>query len=234
MGRVFDLQIFADDSESESTSTSQESTEEGTGNEIGEGSENNENSDNNNSDSNKDDKEIIGENKEETEEKVGAPEKYENFNIPENFSYDEETGGKFNELAKKYNLSQEAAQEFVDFATNMMSDQKEKYSEASAKYLEELDTKWVDGVKTDWGNKFDENVASVRKVVGNLSGKIEGLEDLLNGHDETLPGVRLADNPAMANLFLYLSKVMGEDTLETGKHVSREDNLAKKFYPNQN
>lgn len=56
-----------------------------------------------------------GAEKEEGEgEKQGAPEKYEDFKMPEGTELDAEVGAAFQGVAKELNLSQEQAQGFLD------------------------------------------------------------------------------------------------------------------------
>jgi hypothetical protein len=50
-------------------------------------------------------------------QKPAAPEAYAEFKVPEGYAIKKETGDKFAALAKKANLTQEAAQEFIDLQT---------------------------------------------------------------------------------------------------------------------
>lgn len=50
-----------------------------------------------------------------TDPPPGAPEAYEDYQIPEGMEYDKEYAGRFNEVARELNLTQDQAQKLVSF-----------------------------------------------------------------------------------------------------------------------
>lgn len=88
----------------------------------------------------------------------GAPEKYENFTLPEGMKLDEPFVAKFSEMAKTMNLSQAHAQQLVDLAAEMQTGSIETLKATLTAQAE----KWAEDAKADkefGGDKFEENAA---------------------------------------------------------------------------
>lgn len=104
-----------------------------------------------------------------TEDKpVGAPEKYEDFTIPEGMAVDPEVMGAFQGWAKSNNISQKAAQELVDLQTKMSQGGEEARREQLGKALEAQSTAWANEIKNDpdlGGDKFPATMAIAVKAM---------------------------------------------------------------------
>jgi hypothetical protein len=77
---------------------------------------------------------------EDEKKNSGAPEKYEEFKIPKDTKLDAEMFDKFTPLAKELNLSQEKAQELVDF-----------YAATVIPEITRQQTEMWETTKTEWG-----------------------------------------------------------------------------------
>lgn len=147
---------------------------------------------------------------------VGAPEKYEAFKAPEGFEFDvakmEELSGKF----KAMNLSQEGAQQLIDFHT------KELLEAIEAPYNEFVETRkgWREEMSKDKeiGNGTDDLKPEVKS---GLNAVIAALpEKLQTPFKEAMVLTGAGDNPAFVKAFYHLSKPYVEGKLVTGSGPS--------------
>lgn len=98
-----------------------------------------------------------GENKEDDDGAEGAPEKYEDFTVPEGITVDEKQASEFGDLARELNLTQEQAQKLVDFEVNRIKGK----AEADAETWATMRSDWLEEAKADkaiGGANFEENV----------------------------------------------------------------------------
>lgn len=87
-----------------------------------------------------------------------APEKYEPFKLPEGVTSVAETLGEFEGLAKRHNLSQEAAQEFVDMGSKLT----QRFAQQQQDIVKQARVEWTQQSLADkefGGEKVKENVA---------------------------------------------------------------------------
>jgi hypothetical protein len=151
----------------------------------------------------------------------GAPEQYE-FNAPEGLVIDEQTIGKFSEVAKELNLPQEAAQKILDQVAPVMAKQQ-------TEMLQNLNAQWVEGTKSDkeiGGEKLQENLAVAQKAM-----KAFGTPELSKLLNES----RLGNNPEVIRFMYRAGKAISEDKFVAGGN-SRPNggrDPAKSLYPNQ-
>ena len=155
--------------------------------------------------------------------KAGAPDKYEDFKLPENFEINEELAAKLHELGKEFNLPQEGAQRLVDLHLSVID-------EINARQQDQ----WKQ-VKDDWKKQaladkdlHDEKgsaepaVALALKAVDALGG--EGLREALD-----LTGA--GSHPLVVKAFYQIGKAMAEDKFVTGAVTSDNRSKAEKLYP---
>lgn len=132
----------------------------------------------------------------------GAPEKYE-FKAPENVSLDEGLLGKYSEVAKELNLSQEAAQKLIDaVAPQMMQRQAEVLKAARAEWKEASQADAEFG-----GANFAANLSTARKALDTFG--TPKLVDLLNKSG-------LGEHPEVIRFFYKAGKSISEDRIQTG------------------
>jgi len=159
------------------------------------------------------------------EEYEGAPESYEDFEVPEGFNINPEALESFQEFAKEWDLSQEHAQELVDFhakeVKSMMEDQQKAWTETRET--------WVKDARNDeefGGQAFNENMKHVATAV-NEFGSPE-LRQVLNQ-------TGLGDHPELVRFFYRVGKLAGEGNFHTGQGGSSgETDPAKTLYPDMN
>jgi hypothetical protein len=97
-------------------------------------------------------------------EAEGAPETYDKFDVPEGLEYDEGQAAAFADVARKHNLSQAAAQEFVNMANEMV----ESYIDAQTDAVVAERNGWADELlKSDTfgGKNAEEKLLTARTVV---------------------------------------------------------------------
>lgn len=154
---------------------------------------------------------------EDTEQKqAGAPEQYE-FTAPEGKSYDPAVIGAFSEVAKKHNLTQDAAQDVLaTMAPIIVARQAEQLQAA----IED----WAVQSRSDkefGGAKLEENMALAKKARDAL-GSPE-LTALLN---ETGFG----NHPEVIRLFVRAGKAISQDSIVTGGNSSVAKSMADTLY----
>ncbi|NMZ78407.1 peptidase [Pseudomonas mandelii] len=135
------------------------------------------------------------------DEPQGAPEAYTDFKLPEGMDMDAEVLGEFKGLAKELNISQEKAQQLIDFQTKLATKQAEEYQAAVTKQGEQ----WAAAVKSDpelGGENYDKSVASAVKVIQAFGD--DGLKELLNTSG-------LGNHPALFKFCHRVSQAISED-----------------------
>jgi hypothetical protein len=155
---------------------------------------------------------------------TGAPEKYEDFKLPEGLKADTPVMGKFASLAKELNLPQDAAQKVVDLA-----------GELQQANLQELQTvieaqreKWGTESKTDkefGGDKFDENLAVAVKARDQFG--TPELKSLLNASG-------LGNHPEVIRLFYRVGQAISQDGFVPGRNGGAQPPAAQRMYANSN
>lgn len=126
-----------------------------------------------------------------------APEKYE-FKPPEGKEYDPSTLAKFSEIARKHDMTQEAAQSLLDDLAPMVADRQ-------AQALETLRTEWAEASRADkefGGANLDENMAVAKKAMDKFA--TPELRALLNESG-------LGNHPELIRVFYRAGKAISED-----------------------
>lgn len=155
-----------------------------------------------------------------TEQKPGAPEKYE-FVAPEGLKFDEAVVGAFSEVAKELNLPQDAAQKVLDKMAPVMAARQAEQMEAAR-------TEWAGSSKADkefGGDKLEENLGIAKKARDAFA--TPELRTLL---DET----GLGNHPEVIRFFYRAGKAISEDKVVGGKATPASASDARSLYPNSN
>ena len=138
----------------------------------------------------------------ETPKPEGAPEKYE-FKAPEGQSFDGDVLEAYSEVAKKLNLSQEAAQSVLDAMAPKMA-------ERQMAQIEAVRNGWAESSKGDkefGGEKLPQNLSVAKKALDQF-GTAE-LRSLLNESG-------LGNHPEVIRFMYRAGKAISEDTVVTG------------------
>lgn len=146
-----------------------------------------------------------GEDKANSEEasKQGAPEQYEDFTAPEGVAFNDTVLGKFSEVAKELDLTQEAAQKLIDAVAPAIAErQTAVLSEASKQWKLEAEAD-----KEIGGDKFAANLSTARKALD-----VYGTPKLV----ELLNKSRLGEHPEVIRFFYRAGKGISEDSIQTG------------------
>lgn len=165
----------------------------------------------------KDDKKLEGEakpsllnEKDPNEAKPGAPEKYEDFKVPDGYTLDSDVGKAATEIFKNLGLPQEGAQQLVDFYVK----QTQEAAEAPFKLWQDTQKAWVDEIKADpdLGGKLPEVKATISKALDGL-----GDPKLAAAFREAMDFTGAGNHPAFIRAFYKLSQRLTEGTHVAGK-----------------
>ncbi len=157
------------------------------------------------------------------EVKVGAPEKYEDFNLPEGMSVEDSTLESFIPLAKELNLDQGQAQRLVDYEAGRVQEMINTQEQVWA----DLRQEWRTATKSDkeiGGPAFDESLAAGKTFLREY-----GTPELL----EALNSTGMGDHPEFIRAFARAGKAMKEDALSTGGPGEAKLSAEEILYPNQ-
>lgn len=153
---------------------------------------------------------------------AGAPEKYEDFKLPEGMQADPTTMGKFAEVAKKHDLTQEAAQEMVNLGAQMQAGNAESIKAAIQAQGEAWGREAV-ADKEFGGEKFDENLAVARKGLDQFA-----TPELKN----LLVQTKLGNHPEVLRTFFRIGQAISEDGFVPGRVGSTRKSNAEVLYGN--
>lgn len=111
-------------------------------------------------------------------------------------------------LFKKYNISQEGAQELASAHMDIMKQQ----SAVAEKFRTDMVQSWVKEIKSDpefGGAKFDENMAMARRGLRAISPKGEGKSAL----NELLEASGMGNHPEIIKAFARVGSMVKEDSI---------------------
>lgn len=154
---------------------------------------------------------------------TGAPESYETFKLPEGVQMDEAGLKSFSEFAKSMDLTQEAAQTFIEKLGPAMQ----------ARQMAVIETTragWLESLKTDkelGGDKFDESLTLADRGL-----KAVGSEAL----NKLLTESGLNKHPEIVRAFVKVGKEVSEDGKFVGGGAASAKTLttAQRMFPNMN
>ncbi len=155
---------------------------------------------------------------------VGAPEKYETFNLPEGMSVEDSTLESFIPLAKELNLDQGQAQKLVDYEAGRVQD----LIDSQEQVWGDLRQEWRTAVKSDseiGGPAFEESLAAGKTFLSKF-----GTPELM----EALNSTGMGDHPEFIRAFARAGKAMKEDALSVGGPGEHKRSPEEILYPNQN
>lgn len=161
-----------------------------------------------------------------SDEPKGAPEQYEQFNIPEGLSLEGEQLEGFTAFAKEAGMTQKQAQAAIDMHSKIVTDMIAAHNEQQQTTMKE----WLDAAKSDkqyGGDRFNENMGIAKRALETFGD--EGLTQVLN---ET----GLGNHPDVIRFFFNIGKQLSEDrSLVTGKPGGQKDNrpIENRLYPNE-
>lgn len=152
-----------------------------------------------------------------------APEKYE-FQAPEGVQFDAEILGKYSEVAKSLNLTQDAAQKVLSEVVPAMQAQSMKALSEFYKDIGGLPETWADQVKADkeiGGDKLNDTLAAAAKARDAFGGP-----ELVKLLDKT----GLGNNPTLIRAFAKIGKAISEDRFVGGSAPTKGSDPASKLY----
>ena len=153
-----------------------------------------------------------------------APEKYEDFKLPEGTEVDTELMGEFTTLAKELNLTQEQAQKLAELGGKIAL---KANGPGEAEVVAQAKDVWGKQTMADkeiGGDKLTENLSVAKKTLDTFG--TPELKDLLNKSG-------MGNHPEVIRLFYKIGKQISEDTvLVTGNRAPSAQNHADKLYGN--
>jgi len=170
--------------------------------------------------------------KKEDAPKAGAPEKYEEFKVPDGFTLDETVAKEAGDLFKGMNLNQSQAQSLVDFYAAKAADAAKAPYDAWAKTQDD----WKAAIKADpeIGGKLDQVKASVGKLYDAL-----GDPKLVSEFKEAMEFTGAGNNPAFVKALYKLSQklteggpVLGRGPVEVRSPSGAAPSIAGAMFPN--
>lgn len=161
---------------------------------------------------------------EDEDEKGKAPEKYEDFAVPEGFEIAPEELERFEPLARELDLTQEQAQKLVDFE----AERRKEANENAVKYWDDLNKEWVETVEKDkevGGKNLEQSVAHSAVFL-----KQFGTPELRAMLKDTGTG----NHVEILRVFARAGKAMSEDkVLPGGGGAGEKKSLAERIFPTQ-
>ncbi len=165
-----------------------------------------------------------GAEKEEGEgEKQGAPEKYEDFKMPEGTELDAEVGSAFQGVAKELNLSQDQAQGFLDKMAPVLQ-------KRSAERIAEISNEWMEQSKADkefGGQKLTQSLSDIARLrdtfARNADGKVDAdIQEFLSSP--------MGNHPGALRLLSRIGRAFGEAKYPGGGSAEDGRYTAEQFY----
>lgn len=171
-----------------------------------------------------------GEKPKEGEKPAGAPEKYEDFKLPEGVELAPEAIAEVGTLFKEMGLSQAQAQKLVDFHTKTLQSTAEAVTKAPMDAWMAQKATWKTEIKADpeIGGKLGEVKARIGAMYDAL-GDAKLVSEFKSAMDLTGAG----DNPAFIKLFNKLAERLGEGSPIIGNTPKpKPGSAAQAMYPN--
>jgi len=157
-------------------------------------------------------------------EVAGAPDKYEEFAVPEGIEINPEVLEEFTPLLKAIGANQDQAQKLVDLQLKLS----QRAVDEQTKQWAEIQGGWKEAAETDdeFGKRdYDASVATARRAMRTV-----GTPALGKALEETGMG----NHPEFIRFFYRVGKAIGEDSLSFGGVGKGADkSAAEKIFPNQ-
>lgn len=144
---------------------------------------------------------------------LGAPEKYEDFKLPDGMTLKPEVLTEAQGLFKGMNLSQADAQSLLDFHAKQLADA----SAAPFKAVTDLKSAW----ETEVRSAFGKDIEPGGKVAVSISRAIDLLgPELAGGFREAMDLTLAGSNPAFVKGFAKFAELLSEGTTVKGNNPS--------------
>ena len=158
-----------------------------------------------------------------SEPQLGAPEQYEDFQLPEGFELEGDRLEQTRAWAKENNLSQEQAQAAINRFCEMGAEQSQSFQQK----LVEQNEAWGKELATRFGSEYSETISDAQRALRALDadGTVKGL---INQYG-------LGNNPDLVGLFAKVGKALGGAKLNGlgGETAATEDvPITQVMYPN--
>jgi len=160
----------------------------------------------------------------------GAPEKYEDWKVPEGYTLDAKAAEAATPLFKELGLSQAQAQKLVDFySTNMLDSAKasdEAFKATRAEWVESLKSHPVIGKAIESG-KLKTSINSALDTIGDPT--------LVKDFKDVMDQSGMGDNPAFVRVMYALANKLTEGTFVQGQPLNSgkaRPSAAAAIFPN--
>jgi hypothetical protein len=144
----------------------------------------------------------------------GAPEKYEDFKLPDGVKLEPESLKSATDLFKSLNLPQAAAQSLVDFHTAQLK----AVADAPSKAYDDMRADWQAKAKAD--PEIGPHMTKIKENVGRLYNAI-GDAKLVDDFKQIMDLTGAGDNPAFIKVLNKLSSFVTEGTHVAGAQPSK-------------
>lgn len=186
------------------------------------------------------------EEKSEGEEESGAPDSYEKFELPEGVEMTDEQFAEVSEFSKSLNLTQEQAQQAVNYHNEVVGRVVGEVKAQSEQERADTQAEWVNEVKVDkeiGGADMREKLSTALKSLNAFSDNAVDATGKLVLDKNGLPVTKIAqalqesgfgDHPEMVRVFYRVGKLISEDSYLSGKAPSGAPKTqAETMYPDQ-
>lgn len=157
-----------------------------------------------------------------SKESEGAPDKYEDFTLPEGYEPDVDTLDSFKDFAKSKNLSQDEAQQLIDLQTKNLEDNFTKLQDE----WKNIQKEWREDSEKDkefGGTAFNENLGLAKKALDEFGNK-----ELA----EALEVTGMGNHPELIRFLVNVGKKMAEDgVLRSGADQRGDKTPAEILFP---
>lgn len=158
------------------------------------------------------------------EKPQGAPETYTDFTIPEGITVDAKGITAFKDIAKKLNLTQEAAQELVTFQAGFEAAKIKEVGE----FWDKQAADWLTAAKADKEIGGDEKTFSANAAIANKGFQAFATPELF----KALQTYGLNNHPEVIRLGLRLGKAVSDDTIVVGgKNTTSTVSAGEAMFP---
>jgi hypothetical protein len=148
----------------------------------------------------------------------GAPDKYEEFKLPQGMALVPEIADEFKTVAKELNLSQAAAQKLVDIQAKMAT----HAQEAGLKEFDAMKESWRTETLKELGSDAQAQLGIAAKAIDRFGSP--ALRQMLND-------TGLGNHKDLVSFLVKVGKAISEDKLADGKPAGGAKSAADVLYP---
>lgn len=153
---------------------------------------------------------------------AGAPDSYEDFQVPEGYEFKPEVLKDFQDFAKEQDFTQGQAQVLIDYHAQALK----QYQELQATQWSDARKEWRETTKADeeiGGPQMDKKMANVGKALAKF-----GTPEL----NQVLDTMGIGDHPELIRFFYRVGAMVSEGDLVQGKDSGGQKDAANVLYPN--